>query len=110
MTPEYDDPFMAPPVAHAEVPRLRGGEAAEHYRYSLSREEIGQLRAQEQRIILHDMREIVEAIEADIPQVTRQVTRHPETLANMWSNTSWMLRRNFEHRNRFIPLRHSFSY
>jgi hypothetical protein len=73
MTADDNESFMAPPVAHAEVPQLRGGEAAEHYRYSLSSEEIVQTRAQEQRIILQDMREIIEAIEAGIPQVTRDI-------------------------------------
>jgi hypothetical protein len=71
MTADDNESFMAPPVTHAGVPRLRGGEAAEHYRYSLSSGEVGPTRAQEQRIVLQDIREIIEAIEAGLPPATR---------------------------------------
>lgn len=69
ITADDNESFMAPPVAHAGVPQLRGGEAAEHYRYSLSIGESGSTR------ILRDIREIIEAIEAieaGRPQATRQ--------------------------------------
>ena len=68
ITADDSESFMAPPVAHDGVPRLRGGEAAEHYRYSFSIKETGPTR------ILRDIREIIEAIEAieaGRPQATR---------------------------------------
>ncbi|OSS52134.1 hypothetical protein B5807_03490 [Epicoccum nigrum] len=67
MTVDDNESYMAPPVAHAEGPRLRGGETAEH-RYSLSIEETGPTRAEE---ILQDIREIIEDIEAGIRRAAR---------------------------------------
>ena len=72
-TADDDEFFYFAPAAQAGVPRLRGGEAAEHYRYSLSSGEVDPERAGDHlRIfILADIREIMETIRDDPPHATR---------------------------------------
>ena len=74
-TADDDEFFYFAPAAHAGVPRLRGGEAAEHYHYSLSSGEVDPERAGDHlRIfILADIREIMETIRDDPPHAIRDI-------------------------------------